>query len=511
MTHGKSTAWLAAGAALLALWAAVPDLARPGVWLALTFLLYGGRAASMRAGLPRLAALLYAALLFANRATVPVRGPLYFVIVAAMTAIAVVPFVLDRWIGPSIPGGASTLVFPLALVAEHFLRTYLPSGPATWGSLAYTQYGNLPLMQLAAVTGLSGITFVVGWTASVASWAWARGFDRAATGRTVLGAAALLGAITLGAALRLAFAPPPAATIRAAAISFPAGLFTPGEMFRIADGRLPVSGDVAARLERLHDAFFERTEREAKAGARLVAWPEMNFLVRAEDESDALRRAQDLALREHVTLALGIGAVRAGDPKPFENKTVLVDSSGQVLYDYLKSRPVVGWEERVMRRGDGRLPVVTTDIGRVSSAICFDGDHPDLVRQAGRGGAELFVLPANDWPAVQRIHLEMAAFRAIENGTPMLRAASFGTSAVFDAYGRLLASADHVAGAPVLVADVPVGHVPTLYPFVGDVFAWLCVAGTAGVVLRAVMRKRAGARAIAARGGDPALAPPMAG
>jgi apolipoprotein N-acyltransferase len=165
----------------------------------------------------------------------------------------------------------------------------------------------------------------------------------------------------------------------------------------------------------------------------------------------------------------------------------------------------------MFRIADGRLPVVATDIGRISSAICFDGDHPDLVRQAGRGGAELFVLPANDWPAVQRIHLEMAAFRAIENGTPMLRAASFGTSAAFDAYGRLLASADHVMGAPVLVADVPVGRVPTLYPFVGDLFAWLCVAGTAVAVLRAVMRKRVGTQALAASGGDPALARPMAG
>src|SRR5262245_43267874 len=125
MSHGKSTAWLAAGAAIIALFADVPDLARPGVWLGLTFLLYGWRTLPTRAGLARLGVLLYAALLVANRAIVPVRGPLYFVLVGVMTAIAALPFLFDRWIGPAIAGGASTLVFPVALVAEHFLRTWL--------------------------------------------------------------------------------------------------------------------------------------------------------------------------------------------------------------------------------------------------------------------------------------------------------------------------------------------------------------------------------------------------
>jgi apolipoprotein N-acyltransferase len=45
--------------------------------------------------------------------------------------------------------------------------------------------------------------------------------------------------------------------------------------------------------------------------------------------------------------------------------------------------------------------------------------------------------------------------------------------------GRELGETDHFTGANTLVAQVPVGHVPTLYPLVGDLFAWLCVAGCA--------------------------------
>jgi apolipoprotein N-acyltransferase len=58
------------------------------------------------------------------------------------------------------------------------------------------------------------------------------------------------------------------------------------------------------------------------------------------------------------------------------------------------------------------------------------------------------------------------------------RAAAVGLSAAVDPWGRVLGVTDHFApGDSTLVAQVPIGHVPTLYARVGDVFAWLCVAG----------------------------------
>jgi apolipoprotein N-acyltransferase len=72
----------------------------------------------------------------------------------------------------------------------------------------------------------------------------------------------------------------------------------------------------------------------------------------------------------------------------------------------------------------------------------------------------------------------MHVFRAIENGMPIVRAAANGLSAAVDPWGRVLGVADHLAqGDSTLVAQIPIGHVPTLYTRVGDLFAWLCVAG----------------------------------
>jgi apolipoprotein N-acyltransferase len=500
MAHARNLGWLGAGALLIAVGAESPEIALPGVWFAIIFLLHGFRGLPTRSGLPYLALALYTALAIANRGPIPVKGPLYFVIVALVTALAIIPFVLDRVIGRAVGGWTSTVVFPMAFVAVELLKSRLPQGPATWGSLAYTQYGNLPLMQLAAITGLSGISFMITWCASIVSWAAERGLASPAVRPLLATYAGLLGAITIVGGLRLSSSSAPGRTIRAVAVSMPGHLLTPAEMFRIADGRIPVEGVVADKLARLHQWFFESTQREARAGAQLVAWPEMNFLVLADDEPAAVERAQRLAAQEHVYIAMGIGAVQPGAARPFRNETVLVDPSGRTLYSYLKSRPVIGWEQRVMEPGDGHLPVVATEIGRLSTAICFDGDHPDLVRQVGRGGGDLLILPVNDWAEVKRSHFEMAAFRAIENGAPVLRPASFGNSGAFDSWGRVLGRTDHFSGASTLVVEIPVGGIPTLYPRVGDLFAWLCVAGTALAPLLARMRgrKRAGSLGTAA-------------
>lgn len=50
----------------------------------------------------------------------------------------------------------------------------LPSvvhGLRSWGSIAYTQYGNLPLSQITTVTGLFGLTFIIAWFASALEYA----------------------------------------------------------------------------------------------------------------------------------------------------------------------------------------------------------------------------------------------------------------------------------------------------------------------------------------------------
>ncbi len=126
-------------------------------------------------------AFLYASLVNAIAACVLAFQIGFGTVIPILVAVVVVavfmslPYLIDRFVSPRFSGIVSTLIFPLSFVAVDYLRTlFFPFGSI--GSLAYTQYGNLPLLQLLSVTGLWGIDFVMSWLASLVNWAWERGF-----------------------------------------------------------------------------------------------------------------------------------------------------------------------------------------------------------------------------------------------------------------------------------------------------------------------------------------------
>jgi apolipoprotein N-acyltransferase len=327
----------------------------------------------------------------------------------------------------------------------------------------------------------------VAWFASTFDYAWAHGFD---VRGPVLAFIAVFGASVGAGAVRLAIAPSDRPSVRVATLNRPRTLFVPGEMTRITEASFrPAEREaLAAKMKKLQDWFLEGTRREARAGARIVVWPEGNLLVFKDDEAAFLARAQELATSEHVYLAMGMGTIHDGEALPFENKLVLIDPTGVIRISYLKSHPVAGWEASIMRRGDGRVPVASTDAGRVAGMVCFDADFPEFVRQASEGNADILLVPVNDWLAVKEIHFQMAAFRSIENGLPLVRAAASGLSAAFDPWGRVLGISDSFAeGDTTMTAQVPVGRVPTPYSRAGDWFPWACVLATALVLAVAVV------------------------
>ena len=314
--------------------------------------------------------------------------PAFYAATGLLAACVVLPFAMDRLIAPRLPGFASTLVFPLAWVTmELVVSRTNPFG--TWGAIAYTQFGNLPLMQLASVTGIAGIAFLVCWFGSVVNWAW--------------------------------------------------------------------------------DAV----------------WGENNVMVYDEDQAAFIQRAQAVARQEQVYLLMGMANLRLGAARPVEPKTVLVNPSGEVVATYVKNRLVPGWEANTMMRGDGRIPTTDTPYGRLASVICYDLDFPDFIQQVGRASADVLFAPASEpsHTVLGPLHFRMAVFRAIENGVSMVRPARLGVPAAVDPYGRTLAIMDEaVAEQLVLVAQVPVRGVRTIYPRIGDLFAWLCVAGLLGAI-----------------------------
>jgi len=133
-------------------------------WLAPVFVLHFAHAMPPVAGMLWIWLAMAIAMGISLRGIVPIPGVAYLVLPVAMGFFASLPFLVDRLVAPLVPGFWATLVFPVAWTATEFLDSrWNPYG--TWGATGYTQHGVLPLMQLASVTGVWGIGFLIGWFA----------------------------------------------------------------------------------------------------------------------------------------------------------------------------------------------------------------------------------------------------------------------------------------------------------------------------------------------------------
>jgi apolipoprotein N-acyltransferase len=116
---------------------------------------------------------------------------------------------------------------------------------------------------------------------------------------------------------------------------------------------------------RILDYFLEATRREARAGAKIVVWPEANAMVFQDSEAALLTRAQQLAREEEIHLLIGAGVVYPGTAQPFENKAVLIDPAGIIALSYVKAIPVPGFEARLSRRGKRQILTADSPYGNL--------------------------------------------------------------------------------------------------------------------------------------------------
>jgi apolipoprotein N-acyltransferase len=121
--------------------------------------------------------------------------------------------------------------------------------------------------------------------------------------------------------------------------------------------------------------------------------------------------------------------------------------------------------------------------------ICFEITDAASARALARRGARFIVNLTNDaWFATSARppHLAWAAVRAVESGLPVVRAANAGPSAVFDRFGRIVATGDR---SGLFAATVPEPG-PTLYVRGGHAFLAACAAFVIGGLAVAVWRAR---------------------
>jgi apolipoprotein N-acyltransferase len=389
-------------------------------------------------------------------------------------------------------------------------------GGFPWNPLGASQWQMTPLIQIASVTGVYGLSFLNVWVA-LALYSSALAVLRNPTRRHVwLGEIALplvvvMTMFNLGLG-HIRRAPAPDATLRVTFIQ-PA----------VPQTMIWDNSENANRLQNL----LALTRTALTNPTDLLLWPEAAL---PELHDEAYAAITNLAQTHQVWMVLNAEDYREerdahGNARyDIFNAAYLFTPQGEWAGVYHKRQlvifgeyiplvdvlPFVKWFTPITggyTAGD-RINHFRLADRKIAPLICFEDMFPHLVRDHATEDTDLLVNLTNDgWFGASAAHWQQAAaaaFRAVENGLPLLRCCNNGITSWFDAQGRLRELFRDEAGSEYGVgfANWEIAFTAaaqresrTFYNQHGDWFGWSCVGVTALVLgWRFKPTKSAGAR-----------------
>jgi apolipoprotein N-acyltransferase len=354
--------------------------------------------------------------------------------------------------------------FPATRVAFEYLLNFItPHGTA--GSLAYTQLGLLPFLQLASLTGPWGMTFVLLMFPALLATAWQlRGTPARALRVLGIGIAVLAAVLVFGAVRLASSASQPTVKVGLIASDAPTS---------------PAVADEGPPTAALLEAYATRATALAAQGAQVIVLPEKLGVTVDPDTRATDARLQALAEQTHAMIVVGL--VHVASPVQYNEARVYVP--GAPVQSYHKQHMIPQFESQFLP-GESLL-LLSRSLGTWGFAICKDMDFTPLSRDYGRAGVGLMLVPAWDFNVDRLWHGHMAVMRGVESGFNLVRPAKNGYLTVSDNRGRILAETTSDSSPfATLLADVPTAHASTLYQQLGDWFAWLALALLAVAIAR---------------------------
>ena len=407
------------------------------------------------------------------------------------------------------------LVQILLWMGYEFLRTKGFLG-YPYGNMGYSQYLFTPLIQLAALTGMWGVSTLVVFPSAFIGNALKKlnrdSFLRYMKRHRIdsyLWIGAMVLVIGAGALIQRDYGDEP--VWRAALIQ---------------QNEDPWRGSVEAYGEAL-DTLIELSDRALKENPEIVIWSETAFVPRIQWHNryrtsrphyELVRRLLNYLAIQEVPFVVGNdhaeNGAAPGEPlKPLDYNAALLFERGEISEIYRKTHLVPFTEHfpyenslsgmrRMLIEADthfwekGSEYTVFEAAGvRFSTPICFEDVFGYLSREFVLSGAQVIVNMTNDsWSgseAAEMQHAAMAVFRAVENRRSVVRSTNGGITCLIDPDGRMVEQIEPFT-ADYLVVDVPVhDERTTVYTRFGDWFAWLMlVSGGLALVYGMLIRIR---------------------
>jgi apolipoprotein N-acyltransferase len=433
-------------------------------------------------------------------------GTLYWV-VGVMTTYGGLPAVVSVLVGALLVAYVSIYPAVFALLTAAAIRTFGVRGvwlaPCFWvatewvrssfgGGFPWVLFGTsqapmFPIVQLASVTGVYGLSWLL---ALVGAAAAAVVLSRR---RVHLAGAGVVAALVVG------------ASIWGAMRIHNGALLSAGAPLRVG----LIQGDVEQDVKwdpRFKDQIMERqldlSRQVIGQGAALVIWPESSTPFYFDVEAARAEPVRRLAAQAQTPFLIGTDEFeRTAAGERYYNSAVLVGPDGRSRSSYRKMQLVPFGEFVPMKRllffvgplvqavsdfSPGTDPhVFDIDGHRISVAICYESVYPWIARAFVQRGSELLATVTNDaWfgrSSAAYQHFDQGAVRAVEQGRYLVRAANTGITGAVDPYGRPLVRTQLFALTAVAV-DVRLLNGRTVYSRLGDLIAWLSLAVTAWAI-----------------------------
>jgi len=346
---------------------------------------------------------------------------------------------------------SAALSFAVLWTAMEFLFAEV-GRDGTIVSMAYTQSAFLPVIQVAALTGVAGITFVICLVPALIAgrkWIWA--------------AAVVVGVVGFG-IVRLQTGNYEA-PVKVGMVALEEGVYKNGIYPKKDSDEFGILSLYAAEIGKL-----------GEQGARLVVLPEKAVPV-TESTADTLRGwMKELANRFGMRIVVGYTMI---SPKPMQNLASVIDPGKGVRDAYEKVHLFEG--EMFEGFHHGWMPWIA---GRTGVAICKDLDFESYMRKYGQAGIGVLYAPAWDFVRDGWWHSRVAIVGSVANGYSLVRNAREGRMTISDDRGRVLfETSSESRELTTMIGTVQPATGRTLYSRWGDWFGWLMLFA-AGSVLR---------------------------
>ena len=390
------------------------------------------------------------------------------------------------------PGISAAFAFAGIWIGVEWLRGHLLSG-FPWNLLGYSLAFSLEMTQVASLTGVYGLSFLIILMAIMLQYLVSKySFER------IIALCVYLLAILcwIWGRERLTHVDP---------IDFPS------VAVRIVQPNIPqaLKWDPKQKEANLH-TLLKMTAEPSTLPLKAIIWPETAVSYFLE-QNDFYRTLIAKTIPKGTLLFTGALRRTSPEEKPVKiwNSLLVINSQAQIVASYDKSHLVPFGEYLPFRSlldaifGEGTLKKLTAGsidctpgkgpesislpegYPTFSGLVCYEVIFPHAVINPTQKRPNWMINVTNDgWygkSAGPYQHLEMARFRAVEEGIPLVRDSNSGISVVFDAYGRSIGSIGlGKEGILDILLPAPARYVP-LYARWGDWIVLMLMAGALGL------------------------------